>query len=204
MRNPAVGGPRLERVTLVRVAGLVPDDWSCDSRPAGFEPERRDPDLAYTELRCRCGGALFRLAGRPRVAEGRGPFFLRTLGRIWREARIATKDGEPVESPFRVPVVAFCEGCGSEAALLRIESRHESANRSIESEPRESIRCRVCRRGRFELALGQPKSASPTAPVLFAELVAHCHACRRQARIAWIDERPSEQALRLDALYGRR
>jgi len=37
-----------------------------------------------------------------------------------------------------------------------------------------------------------------------AEVVARCRACRREARIAWHDARPSMQELRLDVLYGRR
>ena len=43
-----------------------------------------------------------------------------------------------------------------------------------------------------------------TKGIVAVELLIRCATCRRQARVAWSDARPSEQEVRLDLLYGRR
>jgi hypothetical protein len=172
-----------------------------------FAPKRPDREMAYYALRCPCGIEVFRLTGWPRIVSGRGSFFWRSVARVWREARLPMQDGEAVASPFWLPISTCCHGCGREETLFDGERMAGRMALSERAEPRESIRCRVCRRGLVELVVGIARAAaldervgSPSA----VEIVSRCHGCHRQARIAWSDLRRSEQEIRLDLLYGRR
>jgi hypothetical protein len=82
---------------------------------------------------------------------------------------------------------------------------------SDRSEPKESIRCRICHRGLFELVVGTTPGRSqdalqkePVGSSCAVEIVSHCHSCHRQARIAWSESQRSDQEVKLDLLYGRR
>lgn len=171
---------------------------------AAFAPERRDAAMEYVGLECPCGSTLFHLSGWPRVASGGGSFFWRSVARVWREARLPMQDGEPAESPFFLPLFARCDRCLLESVLLDgplVVGRWPAAQRA---EPRESYRCRACRRGSVELVVGQAADPIRASRADF-EVVARCAACRRQARVAWSEGgRPSAQEIRLDQLYGRR
>jgi hypothetical protein len=170
-----------------------------------FSPEKPDDSLVYVGLRCRCGHSLFHLSGWPRVATGRGGYFWRSVSRVWREARVVMKDGEPVESPFWLPVVARCERCGDESVLFAHDSVAGRLDEEAQSNPRESYRCRLCRRGVVALVVGCGEDAGVgEGGGVAVEIVAQCNRCRRQARIAWSDGRPTHQQVRLDLLYGRR
>jgi ribosomal protein S27E len=172
-----------------------------------FTPERSDRKMVYCALGCACGVDVFRMTGWPRVISGRGGFFWRSMTRVWREARLPMQDGEWVVSPFWLPLFARCHGCGREQTLFdheRVAGRKAATGRA---DPKESIRCRVCRRGLVELVVGMAQPAgegdrdgTPRA----VEVVTHCHRCHRQARIAWSDDGRSEQEDKLDLLYGRR
>ena len=70
-------------------------------------------------------------------------------------------------------------------------------------EPLESYRCRVCRRGRMELVVGEEADAASPGRADHV-VVARCCACARESRVAWSRGRPSEQEVTLDLLYGRR
>lgn len=179
-------------------------DLTVHSTQPGFEPERRDRAMDYVGLECACGGRCFHLSGWPRVASGPGSYFWRSVTRVFREARLAIQDGEPVESPFWLPVFACCDACGRESTLLDaavVVGRMPPARRS---EPRESYRCRVCRRGAVSIAVGQAADAEHAARADF-EVLARCERCFRQARVSWSEGgRPTDQEIRLDLLYGRR
>jgi len=185
----------------------------ADTGAGIFAPERPRADLRYVGLRCACGGERFGVAGWPRVASGSGGLILRTLRRIWREAREPMERGESSESPFWLPVRVACEACGREAMLL---DGTQLAGRLPESErdhPREGCRCRACRRGVFQLEVGlagvgregtdgdddSPHLGTPRS----AEVVVRCVSCHRQARIAWSAPPPSDRQIHLDRLYGR-
>ncbi len=111
--------------------------------------------------------------------------------------------GEPVESPFRPPLFVRCLDCDREAILLDHPSVEDAMPEAARDEPREALRCRSCRRGRFALCVGFAEDAADEAR-LDLELVSRCQACHREGRIAWSRGRPSEQEVRLDLLYGRR
>jgi hypothetical protein len=181
------------------------DDWVTDPALAVFEPERRDPEMTYVALCCGCGGHIFRLAGWPRLATGRGGFFWRTIARVWREARMPMEAGEPLESPFLLPLDVQCDRCDRRATVFDAPGVAGWLAPAERRQPRESYRCRACRRGRVELVAGLAVDVSegPARACAF-ELVARCHACHRQARVAWADARPNPQQVRLDLLYGRR
>jgi len=173
------------------------------SLPA-FAPERRDAAMEYIGLACPCGGSAFHLSGWPRVASGGGSFFWRSVARVWREARLPMQDGEPAESPFFLPLFARCDGCLLESVLLDGPLVVGQWPLEQRSEPRESLRCRACRRGSVEIVVGQAADPAYASRVDF-EVVVRCVSCLRQARVAWSDGgRPSEQEIRLDQLYGRR
>ena len=172
-----------------------------------FTPEWPRREMIYCALGCPCGTGVFRLTGWPRIVSGRGGFFWRSLARVWREARIPMRDGELVASPFWLPVAARCHGCDREETIFDSEGVLERIPPGERGEPKESVRCRVCRRGLLELVAGvargvaeNERQGSPCA----VELVSRCHSCHRQARIAWSDNGHSEQETKLDLLYGRR
>lgn len=112
-------------------------------------------------------------------------------------------DGELTESPFWLPIVATCFDCGREARILDDEVVVGRLDAIGRREPREGLRCRVCRRGQMELAIGEARDPADGMRADF-EVVARCRACLREHRVAWSDGRPSEQEVRLDLLYGRR
>jgi hypothetical protein len=170
--------------------------------------------MKYWALRCPCGATEFRVSGRPQVTSGSGSYFWRTLTRVWREARQATRDGEPVDSPFSLPLALECAACGRKEEIFSTAQWEAVRPRVIESQPREAYRCRACRRAVVELVIGivgfdapidEPSDhAKPMASDGAVEVVARCQACKREARIAWSDRRPSHQEVQLDVLYGRR
>lgn len=168
-----------------------------------FSPEMPASDMLYGAAACDCRGTSFRVSGWPRIALAPGGFFWRTVTRVWREAQQPMHEGEPVESPFWLPVFAACTRCGREVALLDAEEVPLRMNEGHRDEPRESLRCRVCRQSQFELVIGEARDSASPARVDF-EIVTRCCACHRQGRIAWSKGRPSEQEVRLDLLYGRR
>ncbi len=170
---------------------------------AVFAPERPGRDMRYAGLVCRCGDRVFHLAGWPKLATGRGGFFWRSFSRVFREARVVTEAGEPVESPYWLPLFATCDRCGRVTAIFddaRVADRLAPARRA---EPRESYRCRVCRRGAVAIVVGHA-SDPLERDRMDCEVVVRCARCLRQARVAWAVGRASEQEARLDALYGRR
>jgi len=180
-----------------------------DSDPAlpVFTPDRRDAGMEYRGLHCLCGEVVFRISGWPRVISGKGGFFWRTLARVWREARMATEDGEPIESPFWLPLFTRCRRCDTEEAILDGDSEIGHMPLARRREPRESYRCRACRRSEVELVVGSTgglRLDGGLSEHAAVEVVARCHRCRRQARVAFFDGRPSSRQVRLDLLYGRR
>ncbi len=122
--------------------------------------------------------------------------------------------GEPTESPFALPLILQCVVCDLEGEILSNVQLRIPPVSSAPPQPREAYRCRVCRRSAVELVVGISKTYLPgetpndqarePAHVSAAEVVARCVACRRASRIAWFDNRPTSQELRLDLLYGRR
>jgi hypothetical protein len=209
------------------------DGWIADPQLPHFSPERRDAEMSYLALRCRCGGEVFRVAGWPRAALGQGAYFWRSFMRVWREARQPMSGGEPVESPFLFPLMLRCDRCDRQGPLFASYGKRGEAIEGAPVDPvqpRESYRCPACRRGRVELVIGvtpdRPGAETTDGSAVRAagtgqgesdaegariaadggavEVVARCHACRREARVAWADARPSPQQIRLDQLYGRR
>lgn len=187
--------------------------------------------MKYLALRCRCGSGTFRVTGRPRAGVGLGSHFWRTLTRVWREARQPLHEGAPIESPFRLPLRLKCEVCGAEGLILdgmsgRNRSGASASRASATSvdgaaatadpaEPWEAYRCRVCRRGEVAVVVGLTGFARPervegetcadrSRVEGAAEVVCSCRSCRRQERLAWLDDRPTLQEVQLDRLYGRR
>ena len=112
-------------------------------------------------------------------------------------------DGEPLESPFWLPIFARCSKCAREEAILDHESVFGRMDPGDRRAPREAVRCRICARGRFELVAGMTFVAEFESPAIF-DLTARCHACHRQARIAWSLDPGTDRERRLDLLYGRR
>ncbi|MBK7949950.1 MAG: hypothetical protein IPK00_14655 [Deltaproteobacteria bacterium] len=160
----------------------------------GFEQAR---------LVCACGSDAFRVIGWPRAAVGRGNAFWRTFARVFREARAAMEPPDRGQPPFFLPLFAVCEACGHEAPLFDCDPVPGRLPAEARSLPRESHRCRVCRRSAFALdvAIAAGRDARDGAAALVR---AHCRACHRTDRLAWSDTRPSEREQRLDLLYGRR
>lgn len=180
------------------------DDLDLDPALSTFVPAHRDENSTYVGIACPCGGGGFHLSGWPRVATGSGGLFWRTVSRVWREARLPMKDGELLESPFWLPVFARCDRCSREGKLLAAGSVVGQMPETRTDEPRESYRCRVCRRGSVDLVIGRLADPEKTALADF-EVIARCRSCKREARIAWSEGgRPSAQEVRLDHLYGRR
>jgi hypothetical protein len=144
------------------------------------------------------------------VAAGPGGQFWRTLARVWREARQTRHDGEPLESPFWFPLWLRCDECGCEDRLFELPDLVGRLDSAAQLAPREAYRCRVCRRGSVEVVVGvagfdDTQATHANAPdQAVVEVITRCLTCRRQARIAWSDGRPTSQEMRLDHLYGRR
>src|SRR6056297_1312831 len=172
-RVPTESGPgdglAPERLQSLFVSPLSLDDWTLDdwkgdaSLPV-FAPERRDPEMRYLGLRCPCGGWIFRLTGWPRLAAGEGGYLLRTLVRVWREARQPMDAGEPEESPFLLPVQLECERCGRKGPLFEAPDRPDRVGPAGRAQPREAYRCRACRRGRIALVIGVAGVVAPGDP----------------------------------------
>lgn len=103
---------------------------------------------------------------------------------------------------FALPLAVVCEACGRERILLddaRLPRRGPSERVRL---PRESYRCRVCRRGAVAIRIAWCEGAPPRGGAA-VEVHVQCAACQRTARIAAADSRASEQQQRLDRLYGR-
>ena len=181
--------------------------FEADQHSMVFAPERPDREMIYHGLSCACGAHVFRLTGWPHVVTGRGGFFWRSVARVWREARLPMQEGEPVESPFWIPLEACCDHCGRIEALFDFEQLEGRMDCDARSEPRESIRCRACRRSLVEIVVGIVEESGRdegVAPAIRVEIVSRCHRCHRQARVAWSDPQRSPQEIQLDLLYGRR
>jgi hypothetical protein len=208
---PSESPERLERGSF---AGVEPEffgNFETDPSLPVFTPERLDREMVYCGLSCPCGAQAFRLTGWPRSVTGRGGFFWRSVMRAWRESRLPMQDGELVASPFWIPIFVICHECGQEQAVFDGERVVGCMPESERSEPKESIRCRICHRGLFELVVGTNRDggrgalqSEPVGSSCAVEIVSHCHSCHRQARIAWSDGQRSEQEVKLDLLYGRR
>ena len=169
-----------------------------------FEFETNDdPDWERAALACPCGGESFRVVGWPWAAVGPGGAVRRTLGRVLREARAALAVDAALNSLFWLPLSVVCESCGREAKLLDGEALPGRLVASDRSLPRESHRCRVCRRSAFAVAIALAQGSDPRDRAA-VEIRGHCVACHRATRIAFFDARPGEQERRLDLLYGRR
>lgn len=154
-------------------------------------------------LACPCGSESFRVIGWPWSAVGPGGALRRTLARVLRETRAALTLDSSDAPLFWLPLFGVCEACGREARLLDEASLPGRLAEPARSLPRESHRCRVCRRGTFRLAIAVGCGADPRDRAA-GEIRAHCCACHRATRLAFADARPSEQSRRLDLLYGRR
>lgn len=174
-----------------------------DPALAVFAPEHPVEAMFYRGLRCPCGGVAFELSGWLWITSGRGGFFWRTLTRVWREARQSTQTGGLLESPFKLPVFARCSSCLEETAIFDDASLLGQLAEGDRQDPRESIRCRVCLRRRFELVAGVASDEERKSPAS-VELVSRCQTCHRRQRIAWSKSRVSDQEIQLDVLYGRR
>lgn len=183
------------------------DDRLVDSCPTyggvgasfGFDPES---GWERRRLGCACGGESFRLIGWPRAALAPGGAFRRTFSRVLSEVRAAVRPPDAQDSFYGFPVFALCEACGREARLFDgdpVPDRLDAARRGL---PRESFRCRVCRRSAFAVALALAEDPSDRQRAA-AEIRVRCTACLRSQRVAWADGRASEQQRRLDRLYGR-
>lgn len=178
-------------------------DLTSDPTLPQFAPSPQREDMEHVALACRCGGTSFRVTGWPRIATGRGGFFWRSVTRVFREARQPMVEEELAESPFWLPLTLTCRECERETRILDASGLEGNMPEDRRGEPCESLRCRVCRRGYFELVVGF--SSDSESPGRFdLELVSRCRACHRVSRIAWSHGRPSAQEVSLDLLYGRR
>lgn len=178
-------------------------ELKTDETLSVFVPEVREATMRYAGLRCRCGGIRFRLSGWITVASGKGGFFWRSLTRVWREARQSMSGGALVDSPLRLPIFARCDACEREDSIFDDEALLERLPKNERGDPRESLRCRVCGRGRFELVVGMEDDESRDA-LKAVEVISRCQRCHRQERLAWSRSGSSDQEIRLDLLYGRR
>lgn len=129
-------------------------DWIVDSARLPFAPEHPEPAMHYAGVGCACGVQVFRLHGWPRSLVGRGGYLWRSLVRVWREARLPMTGEEPGRSPFLVPIFLDCEHCDRSAPLFDEPGLPERIASEARLQPRESYRCRICRRGRVTLAVG--------------------------------------------------
>ena len=168
-----------------------------------FVPDDRNASMQYTGLRCICGGKKFRLSGWLTISSFGEGFFWRSLARVWREVRHSMSGGEGGESHFRLPILTHCGLCDSAAAVLDSPTLVARLADQDRQEPQESLRCRVCGRGHFELVVGV-EGSEPNRSMRSVEVIARCHRCHRQERIAWSMGEHSDQEIKLDLLYGRR
>lgn len=129
-------------------------DWIADPARIPFALEYPEPAMHYAGLGCVCGGRVFRLHGWPRSVVGRGGYLWRSLVRVWREARLPMTGEEPGQSPFLLPIFLDCEHCDRSAPLFDEPGLPDRIESEARSQPRESYRCRACRRGRVTLAVG--------------------------------------------------
>lgn len=158
-------------------------------------------------LACECGRSAFRIVGWPcggmgPGGMGRGGVLWQTFSRAFRETRAVLRNAAADQPMFELPLSATCEACGREIVLLddpRVPGRMPIEHRRL---PRESYRCRVCRRGAVSIGIAFCEGAPPRGGAA-VEVHVDCLACRRTARIAAVDSRASEQQQRLDRLYGR-
>lgn len=183
MDRELVGGFRIE-------ASAAPPDFE---RGAGWD---------HVGLACECGRPAFRIVGWPRGGMGPGGILRQTFFRAFREARAALRSGSADEPMFELPLSAACESCGVATVLLddpRVPGRLPADRRVL---PRESYRCRVCRRGVVSIRVACCDGGPPRGGAA-VEVHVDCLACRRTARVAAADSRASEQQQRLDLLYGR-
>ncbi len=167
--------------------------------PPDFE---RRTGWEHCGLACECGRSAFRVVGWPRGGSGPGGVVWQTFARAFRETRAVLRSGSADEPMFELPLSAACEACGREIVLLddpRVAGRMPAERRD---RPRESYRCRVCRRGAVSIRIACCDGGPPRGGAAF-EVHVDCVACRRTARIAAADSRASEQQQRLDRLYGR-
>jgi len=184
---------------------LVGNFTMIEAAAAPFEFER-GAGWESALLECACGGDAFRLIGWPRAAVGSGGVLWRTFARVFREVRAAMEPPARGESPYLLPLFAACEACGREAGLFDRDAVAGRLAQELRHLPRESLRCRACRRGAFTIGVAVGGAAEGALPRdgKAVEVRARCVACHRTARVAWSDARPSAQAQRLDLLYGRR
>jgi len=181
-------------------------ELKTDATLPTFVPEVREPAMRYVALQCECGGFGFRLSGWLTVASGRGGFFWRSFARVWREARQSMSGGTPTDSPLRMPIFLRCDTCQREDSIFDDEALIERLPMNGRGDPRESLRCRVCGRGRFELVVGVVGVAGDESghSLRSVEVISRCHRCHREERLAWSRSGLSDQDIRLDLLYGRR
>lgn len=175
--------------------------FRIEESAAPSDPERRS-GWEQVGLACECGGSAFRVVGWPRGAAGSGGVLWQTFSRAFRETRAVLQSAVADRPMFELPLSAVCEACGREVSLLDdpcISDRMPADRRDL---PRESFRCRVCRRGTVSIRVGCCDGAPPRGGAAF-EVRVDCLACRRTALIAAADSRASEQQQRLDRLYGR-
>jgi hypothetical protein len=136
------------------VTRFLVGDWIADSARLPFAPEHPGAAMHYAGLSCSCGARVFRLHGWPRSVVGRGGYLWRSLVRVWREARLPMTGEEPGRSPFLLPIFLDCEHCDRSAPIFDEPGLPERIESEARSQPRESHRCRACRRGRMSLAVG--------------------------------------------------
>ncbi len=183
------------------------ENFEADESLPVFTPERPDLEMVYFALRCPCGAERFRLAGWPCAVSGPGGFFWRSVARVWREVLLSVGEEDGLSSPFWLPLSTCCDGCGRDEKLFDEDHVAGRLAANERARPRESIRCRICRRGLFELVVGVARDSAQNERVDFpseVEVLLRCHTCHRQARVARSESQGSEQEIQLDLLYGRR
>jgi len=178
-------------------------ELKTEARRPAFVPDVREAAMRYASLSCQCGGSRFRLSGWLTVSTGKGGFFWRSLTRVWREARQTLSEGRPVDSPFKLPIFVRCAACERADSILDCEILEQWLPKSDRAAPCESLRCRVCGRGSFELVIGSEGEVSGES-LRAVEVFSRCHRCQRQECIAWSRSTRSDQEISLDLLYGRR
>jgi hypothetical protein len=177
-------------------------DFRIEATAAPFD-SKRGTGWEQARLACHCGGRSFRVVGWPRSAGGKGGPIWQTFSRAFREARAALRLTDAQEPLFSLPLFATCERCGREILLLDDERVPARVPAQLRHLPRESYRCRVCRRGAVGVAVAYSEGPPPRGGAS-VEVHVHCNACHCTSLIAGSDSRAGEQEQRLDLLYGRR